>query len=443
MLKHLATGAGPRSAAFQRTTMLLWVTCAIVLTRLPAQAQTFTVIHNFSGTDGANPIAGVSIDGSGRLYGATAHGGVLSGCQQQGCGVVYRLAREGSGWILTPLYRFTASDGAIPIARPVIGPGGLLYGTTNQGGPVSGCSGTGCGTLYALGPRPNACADVLCYWLQRKFIPFAGGSFVCVPFDLAPIAPAQRAPTQVTQSCPQYGDLTFDHVGNAYGTTADDGVYQLTPDGTLNNVYVFSNGFDGGTPLSGVVFDSAGNMYGTTLAGGEYSDGVVYEVSPSASGWTEQVLYNFLCGSDSGCGLIGGLVMDVAGNLYGATAYSGSGNGGTIFELSPSGGTWSFKVLYSFSDSNLSPQGPSSTLVMDASGNLYGTTTNEGAFGYGSVFKLTRFHGNWTMTSLHDFSGIDGLNPYGILAFDASGNLYGTAAYGGMTGNGVVWEITL
>ena len=139
-----------------------------------------------------------------------------------------------------------------------------------------------------------------------------------------------------------------------------------------------------------------------------------------------------------------GLIIDPSGNLYGTTTGGGSGSGGTVFELTPANVGWTFKTLYSFSGNG---GGPSDKLVMDAAGNLYGTTYIDGAYGYGTVFKLTPSNGGWTYTSLHDFTGgSDGANPISSLVFDANGNLYGTASQGG-TGNcpggcGVVFEIT-
>ena len=132
--------------------------------------------------------------------------------------------------------------------------------------------------------------------------------------------------------------------------------------------------------------------------------------------------------------------MDPSGNLYGTTAGGGSGGGGTVFELAPADGGWSFQTLYSLGGLG----GPAGKLVMDAIGNLYGTTLQGGPYQQGSVFKLSLSNGGWTYTSLHDFTGgTDGGYPNGSLIFDANGNLYGTAQSGGTyNGGGVVFEIT-
>jgi uncharacterized repeat protein (TIGR03803 family) len=135
----------------------------------------------------------------------------------------------------------------------------------------------------------------------------------------------------------------------------------------------------------------------------------------------------------------GGLMRDSAGNLYGTTLTGGDNGGGTVYELSPSNGGWTFTTLYNFSGNG----GSFAVLIMDAAGNLYGTTIGDGAYGQGNVFKLTPSNGSWIYTSLHDFTGgSDGSQPYGQVTLDANGNLYGTASIGGPDNKGVVWEIT-
>jgi uncharacterized repeat protein (TIGR03803 family) len=157
------------------------------------------------------------------------------------------------------------------------------------------------------------------------------------------------------------------------------------------------------------------------------------------SGWTKQTLHNFDSRTD-GAWLVGGLLIDAAGNLYGTTSGGGPGGDGTVFELKPGHGAWVFNTLYAFSGRN---GGPYDKLVMDSAGNLYGTTYGDGRYGYGSVFKLTLSNGTWTYESLHDFtSGSDGAFPAGAIIFDSSGNLYGTAEDGGGGYCGTVWEIT-
>jgi uncharacterized repeat protein (TIGR03803 family) len=188
-----------------------------------------------------------------------------------------------------------------------------------------------------------------------------------------------------------------------------------------------------------VIFDRVGNLYGTTVAGGAYSGGLVFQLTPSGSGWTETILHNFQGPSD-GTFPIGGLIFDQAGNLYGTT--SGNGGTGSVFELSPSQGGWTFTLLHDFTPIR-GLSGPYAGVTMDAAGNLYGDTLG-GAYGYGEIFKLTpEGNGSWTYTDLYDFFGAeDGSMPYGKVLVDNNGNLFGTASEGGAHGAGVIWEIT-
>jgi uncharacterized repeat protein (TIGR03803 family) len=384
-----------------------------------AQAQTFHVLYTFTGgQDGGNPFAGLTLDKGGNLYG-TAYGG--------GNGTVYKLTHKGSGWTFNPLYSFTgSSDGGNPKARVIFGPNGTLYGTTYYGGAYD------LGAVFNLRPSASACRTALCPWTETVLYSFEGS-----PSDGAH---------------PGYGDLTFDQAGNLYGTTSYGGgygdgvVYELTPAGsgwTESVLYGFA-GSDGAAPANGVIFDGSGNLYGTTVQGGLSGDGAVFQLAPSAgSGWTESLLYSFNNGSD-GSFPVAGLIFDHSGNLYGPTSDGGTGGQGTVFELTPVNGSWTYSVLYSL----IAPPGgfqcgPWGTLVMDGAGNLYGTTRCNGANNLGTVFKLTSSGSGWTYSSLHDFTGgDDGEYPYCNVILDANGNLYGTASAGGSGGDGVVWEIT-
>ena len=203
-----------------------------------------------------------------------------------------------------------------------------------------------------------------------------------------------------------------------YGATwsgADSGViYELTPSGSgWTETVLYTPGNGAPYPWSGVVFDQFGNLYGVLYWGGSYTLGAVYQLSPSGSGWAEQTLHDFTGASD-GWGP-SGVITDAAGNLYGATLSFDNGPG-TVFELTPaSGGGSSFSTIYNFPAGGAA--GPWTNLVMDSAGNLYGTTYGDGANNVGSVFKLTPSNGGWTYTSLHDFTGSDGAWPESNVSF--------------------------
>lgn len=206
------------------------------------------------------------------------------------------------------------------------------------------------------------------------------------------------------------------------------------------------SGRDGSYPWGGLVLDNKGNLFGTTFSGGSNDAGTIFELTyvPGA-GWTEHVLYNFQGGSD-GDGPAVTLIFDPAGNLYGTTTYGGNGGGGTVFELSPSGDTWTFKLLYSLSGFQYC--GPSATVALDVAGNLYGTFGCGGLYNQGYVFKLSNTQNGWVYSSLYDFTGgDDGKLPQGAVSIDTDGTLYGTASQGANPSNncpfgcGTVWMI--
>jgi uncharacterized repeat protein (TIGR03803 family) len=204
-----------------------------------------------------------------------------------------------------------------------------------------------------------------------------------------------------------------------------------------------NNGTDGAYPQAGLIVDAAGNLYGTTNSGGTYTYGTVFELTPAAGGgYTEKILHNFTNGADGG-NPQSGLILDGAGNLYGTTYVGGAYCCGTVFELTPAGGgTWNEKVLYSFGSGNTAY--PTSGLIFDGAGNLYGTTLQGGPAQGGAVFELSPAGGGtWTERDLHDFGALSsGIFPVGGVVFDGAGNLYGTTSTGGGASNGTVFELT-
>lgn len=213
-------------------------------------------------------------------------------------------------------------------------------------------------------------------------------------------------------------------------------------------LHSFSGGSDGGVPVGGVILDSSGNVYGTTQGGGAGSMGcrgcgVAFELTPGSNGaWTEKVLYNF--GSVIGDALApqGVLAADSKGNLYGISSGGGSQYQGAVFELSPgAGGSWTESVLYSFPGTGnvYFLQGG---VVLDAAGNLYGVADG-GTYGFGAVYELVAgSNGTWTEKVLYSFTGgNDGAHVYGTLLIDGAGNLYGVTASGGSHDYGTVFEL--
>lgn len=423
----------------------------IVLAALsPARAQTLTVLHVFTrGGDGGflapSMSGGVIRDSGGNIYGTTNYGGTtLRQCGELGCGVVFKVSSHG---VESPIYKFQGPpDGLYPYARVVIGPDGALYGTTSAGGSGScpGALGGSCGTVFKLQPPPNFCASFECQWRETILYNF----------------------TSPADGEDPIGDVTFDSAGNLYGTTAQGGsetcslgkyscgtVFKLTPNSngtwTKTTIYQFQGGDNDGTgPDSPLVIDPAGNLYGTAPYGAGtgclYNNGcgMVFELSPSGSGYTETILHIFTGNADGGYPL-GGLIFDANGNLFGAASYGpGEFGYGTLFELTPQqGGSWNFSVPYTFNGEAESP----TELTIDSAGNLYGVADG-GEGGTGVIYRMSSSNGSWTFTSMYSFdsSGDQGFFPQGKVALDSQGNIYGVCSAGPYPSPdaGTVWKLT-
>lgn len=251
--------------------------------------------------------------------------------------------------------------------------------------------------------------------------------------------------------------LIFDGAGNLYGTTAYYGSYagvafELTPgaNGTWTEKPLHEFLLDDGTvPMAPLIFDASGNLYGTTFVGGSEavnSDGVVFELMHNEDGtWTEKALFTFSYAGSSGDGPMAGLILDAAGNLYGTTYWGGSGcfiGCGVVFKVTPNlDGSWTESVVHEFTNGE-DGGFPAADLIFDGAGNLYGTTSSGGTYGNGVVFRLTsKSDGTWTESILHAFNGADGASPSGGLIFDTAGNLYGATGAGGRSGYGVVFKL--
>jgi uncharacterized repeat protein (TIGR03803 family) len=245
-------------------------------------------------------------------------------------------------------------------------------------------------------------------------------------------------PSDCSLGCDANQGLIQDSGGNLYGTTKVGGTqkagtaFWLDTKGALTVLHNFAGKLDGGNPFAGLIMDQAGNLYGTTAVGGKYGYGTVFKIT---KGGHEVVLHSFGNGTD-GSEPWSGLVMDASRNLYGTTIAGGRYNGGTVFKITAAAHE---TIMHSFGN-GADGNGPLwETLVLDKSGNLYGTTQTGGTTGFGVVFKLGK---NGAETILYDFGFTDSHSSDAGLFRDGKGNLYGTAFVGGRDGNGTIYRIT-
>jgi len=249
--------------------------------------------------------------------------------------------------------------------------------------------------------------------------------------------------------------MTIAPDGTMYSTTPDGGAYsggvifslKKTVKGwkqtVIHNINFPS---EGGFPYEGVMRDAAGNLYGVAPAGGASQQGVVYRLSPSKNGWVDTVLYSFTGQNGDGSGLYWiDLISDATGNIYGATSFGGTNGTGTVWKLvySKTKKSYSESILYEFGSSGSGDgNNPYGGLAMDSKGNLYGTALNGGSSNLGAFYRLTKQGKTWKETILHSFVGAnDGAQPTGNPYIDAQGRLYGMAETGGTANLGIVYRI--
>lgn len=366
-----------------------------------ARAQTETVLHSFGGQagDGLYPSAGLALDKSGNVYGTTNQGGAQG---LYGTGAVFEVTSGGAEEVL---YSFNYQiDGGSSNAGLIFDKKGNLYGTTGGGG-----SG-GFGSVFELTSQNT----------EKVLYSFRGG------------------PDGGESS----GNLVRDAKGNLYGTTYWGGtqnygvVFKLTSKGVETPLHSFTGPpADGYYPTAGLALDNEGNLYGTTPFGGANGYGTVFEVTSDGS---EKLLYSFGNYPGDAIGPEGGLILHNKGTLYGTTSAGGANNLGTVFELTPDG---TEKILYSFGSHAGDGYDPETgNLVFDKKGNLYGETVRGGATGCGTVFELTR---KGIEKVLYSFGAQleDGCYPQGGVVLDAEGNVYGTTFEGGTWGVGTVFKV--
>jgi len=396
------------------------VLAACLLLACVASAGTrYKVLHDFgAGNDGRYPAGGLVMGGDGNLYGAT--GGVPAGCNGQGTRTLFRLKWSGKKWRQSILYCFAGEyiDG-IPNSGLIVDGSGDLFGTADSGPG-------GLGDIFELMPGGEG-------WDFNIIYPRNGGC------------------------C-----LVPDKAGDIYGS-AGMGKYnhgaigELTPgsDGwTYTDLYDFCPPprycKDGLQPESALAWDTQGNLYGTMLEGGNNrcsgGCGVAFQMTPNGDGtWTYHVIHYFGSFKNDGTLPVAGLVLDAAGNAYGATWGGGPNNCGIVYELQPAGRRWKEKVLYNFPGLwGSGGCGVVDTLALDPAGNLYGMTLggDKRCGPCGLIFKLSpQKSGKWKYSALHIFHGPEGAGPYGVI-LDSKGNIFGTTFQGGKYDFGVAFEIT-
>ena len=374
---------------------------ATFIATAPAQPK-FKILHTVPG----GLFSGLTFDAKGNLYGVTGAGG------DDNQGTIFELTPGAHGWTLHTLHSFDGENGGSPNGGLIFDAMGNFYGT-------------------ALGGRGLQDGGVV-YEMMRK----ANGWTFNVLYDFC-----------LQYRCPEGGfpgPLTMDAAGNLYGLAAggtyDEGVvFELLPGVHASRwnervLYDFQGTNTGFGPSGSLILDGMGNLYGTTAGTFNAEAGTVFELGRRSSGWRHRKLWQF--DETDGAGPGHGVVFDKSGDLYGT---AGGGRNacdgfpcGLAFRLTPTrNGRWRETVIYDFTN-EADGWLPSSGLVLDKAGNLYGTTGVGGiggcANGCGVVYKLAlRADGKWEYTVLHKFTGSDGGEPGGGLILDGNGNLYGTA----------------
>ncbi len=384
-----------------------------------AAGPVLTTLVSFDGVNEGLSLAGLTLDLAGNLYGTTLFGGSNGG---NGQGSVFELTGADHTKLIT-LVRFNSHNGTGPATALTLDAFDNLFGTTSAGGTA------GTGTAFELlGSNHHKLVTLASFTGANGATPLGGLAFY---------APGQFHVT---------GSPFF--AGNLFGTTSaggasgDGSVYRLSgADHTTLTTLVSFSITNGSKPGSTLVADAAGHLYGTTFTGGPGTYGTVFElVGPNHDRLVTLAAFD----GTNGANPVGGLTLDAAGNLYGTTQYGGPGGGGTIFELA--GPTHRpLTTIASFGSNDPNGAVPQGTLLIDAAGNLFGTTNGGadefgGAF-LGTVFRLSADH--TTLTPLYAFTGnLDGDIPQAGLIADAAGNLYGTTTSGGSAGNGTVFELS-
>lgn len=402
---------------------------SLLLVAGPAGA-TRTTLHVFGGADGFASQAPLVADAGGNLYGTTASGGTANR------GVVFELSppqSPGGAWTYTILHSFGGrNDGADSLGGLVLGPNGVLYGTTYMGGAYDQ------GTVFEVSPPRTAGGP----WGEAVLYSFGANH----DFGYWPAAGLLRGAHGALYGTTSYGGA--DQAGLVFALLPPAGAGQPW---TENVLYAFqTNGAtDGYSPQAPLAADAKGDLYGTTVVGGAPNQGTVFELTPQAGGgYAERVIYAFGSQAGDGSQSRGSVLIGAGGVLYGTTDYGGTDGAGTVFRLTPGAGGWTEQVIYSFANNNIDGIGPLGALALDSQGRLYGTTPYGGTEGFGTLYRLSpRATGPWSEAILHAFtSGLDGSTPFSLY-MASNGTLYGTTSAGGSPadgrwGYGVVYAYT-
>jgi uncharacterized repeat protein (TIGR03803 family) len=385
------TGGGPAGTAFQLSPPAQ-----------KGDPWTETLIYQFQGKsskDGSEPSGGLIMDAAGNLYGVTAYGGT-GNCKLlgilYGCGTVYELSpprQQGGAWTETILYSFpTAKQGYLPNGDLVFDSAGNLYGaTTFGGGKGTTCDPyyQYCGEVFELSPPKNKGGK----WTEKVLHAFAGGTDGANP-NGGLVLDSNRTVYGTTYSG---GNQNCQYFQNEIGCGTAFELKQPKERGAWTEIqlHVFTDASDGANPNGGLILDANGVLYGTGEGGANRGQGVVFRLKGKSGGrWEDTTIYDFPSNGLDGSSPLAGLILDAKGNLWGTASGGGTDGGGTIFRLRPAGKSWSFTVLHDFMGA---PDGsyPSASLIFDAAGNLYGTTEQSGTgqacgnYGCGTVFEVS------------------------------------------------------
>jgi uncharacterized repeat protein (TIGR03803 family) len=396
------------------------------LLTLPASAVAgkphtlYSFCHSTGCPDGQTPFSGLAMDGNGDLFGTTLFGGNSSDH-----GTVYELVKKQSGWKFRTLYTFCAqtncTDGGGPRGAVILDTSGRVYGTTSGGGE-------GSGVAYVLTGAGN-------YRIVYNFCSLSNCTDGLEP-DAGLTYQGARPGTP------------YDGVSTLYGNTSGGGqlnggtVFALTPGGTETVLYNFNpQTKDGHDPEAALTVDSKGNLFGTTAQGGLYSSGTAFEITGVNA---ETVLHSFCAKtncSDGGPPASGALLLDAAGDLLGDVPTGGKADGGVLFQLKNT----AYKVLTDFCTKSACKKGARAegALTEDAAGNVFGVAPLGGTkIGNGGV--VFEFEGS--LRTIYSFCNTtncpDGGAPYSKVVIDASGNIFGTTTQGGDFNGGTIFEVT-